>query len=102
MAFTAIPASWLEVGRAIKKSLFTRISDNLDDHETRINGVEAAQEGQAPLQFHVKGVYDSLISADKTNLLKIITRSDIEITDVKLYIDEAGTVGTTEVNMILV
>lgn len=41
MAFTTIPSSWLVVGEAIKQRLFTRIKDDLDDHETRINTLEA-------------------------------------------------------------
>ena len=45
MAFTSIPASAIEVGRAIKKSLFTTIKNNFDDHETRLNLVEAGVEG---------------------------------------------------------
>ena len=30
-----------EIGRAIKKKLFTLIDDNLDDHESRLNNIEA-------------------------------------------------------------
>jgi hypothetical protein len=41
MTFTTINSSSIEVGDAIKKELFDTIKTDLDDHETRINSVEA-------------------------------------------------------------
>lgn len=41
MAFTPINSTSIEVGDALKKELFDLVKTNLDDHETRINSVEA-------------------------------------------------------------
>jgi hypothetical protein len=100
MAFTSIPASAIEVGRAIKKSLFTTIKNNFDDHETRLNLVEAGVEGVQPIIFTVKGNYDLMTTAEKANVAKTSVSSDITITDVVLYIDEAGDAGTTEIDIL--
>ena len=41
MAFTSISSSLLNVGKALKREIFTLIKDNFDDHETRLTNVEA-------------------------------------------------------------
>jgi hypothetical protein len=100
MAFITIPSSAIEVGRAIKKSLFTLIKDNFDDHETRLNLVEAGVEGVLPLVFNVNGNYDLMTTAQKANVVKTVVSADITITDVVLYSNEAGDAGTTEINVL--
>lgn len=100
MPFTTIPSSAIEVGRALKKSLFTLIKDNLDDHETRLALVEAGVAGTQPLIFTVNGNYDLLTAAEKANVAKTTVSADITITDVVLYSNEAGDAGTTEINIL--
>ena len=68
MAFITIPSSAIEVGRAIKKSLFTLIKDNFDDHESRLNLVEAGVEGVLPLVFNVNGNYDLMLTIEIGNI----------------------------------
>jgi hypothetical protein len=41
MAFTSLSNTLIQVGKAVKKEIFQVIKDNFDDHETRINNVEA-------------------------------------------------------------
>ena len=41
MAFSTISSLAIAVGSAIKKELWDKVKDNLDDHETRINQVES-------------------------------------------------------------
>jgi hypothetical protein len=41
MAFTSLSSTLIQVGKALKKEIFQVIKDNFDDHETRINNVEA-------------------------------------------------------------
>lgn len=41
MSYTSISSSSIEVGDALKKELFDLIKGDLDDHETRLNSVEA-------------------------------------------------------------
>lgn len=42
MAFSAIASATIQVGVALKQALFQKISDNFNDHETRIASVEAS------------------------------------------------------------
>lgn len=100
MAFMSIPSAWVEAGKALKESLFLYIKNNFDDHEARIAGVEAAVEGAAPLTMTVHGKYWLLSTTEKTNVVKALVASDITITAVRLYINKAGTSGTTEVNLL--
>lgn len=37
MAFVSIPTSWYAVGKALKRQLFSRIADDLDDLNTRVD-----------------------------------------------------------------
>lgn len=43
MAFTSISSTLINVGKAVKREIFTLTKDNLDDHETRINNLEGGQ-----------------------------------------------------------
>jgi len=46
MGFLTIPSELIQVGKALKKEIFLKTKDNFDDHETRINAVEAGGGGQ--------------------------------------------------------
>jgi len=49
MAFLSIPSSWIEIGRAVKKELFDRISTDLDDIDTRVTAVETSGLNKVPI-----------------------------------------------------
>jgi len=55
MAFTSIPSADIEVGKPTKKSLFTTIKNNEDDHETRINNLESGAGKITIFSFQVVG-----------------------------------------------
>ena len=41
MSFLTIPSTLIEVGKAVKKEIFSLVKGNLDDHEERLSNVEA-------------------------------------------------------------
>lgn len=86
MAFTTIPSTWIEVGKAIKKRLFTRIKDNLDDHETRINGLEAGANKVELFNFEVMGYINNYTAAELTQIGTFRAPSDTTITEAKLIL----------------
>lgn len=43
MAFTSISSTLINVGKAVKREIFTLIKDNFDDHESRLIAVEFQQ-----------------------------------------------------------
>ena len=55
MSFTTIPSTDLEVGKPTKKSLFTTIKNNEDDHETRLNNLEAGAGKVNIFSFQIIG-----------------------------------------------
>lgn len=98
--FDAILDSEIEVGKPLKKSLFTKIQHNLDLHEQRIGDNAAGVAGTLPLILRVNGDYALLTPTQKANVLKTTFGADIIITNIFLYIDEAGTSGTTEIDIL--
>lgn len=40
MAFTSISSTLINVGKAVKREIFTLIKDNFDDHESRLGNLE--------------------------------------------------------------
>lgn len=86
MAFTVIPSSWLNVGEAIKKRLFTRIKDDLDDHETRLNAVEAGINRIDIFNFEVTGYIFNYPAAELVGVGTYKAPQNIIITEVKVII----------------
>ena len=64
MAFTSIVEGTIEVGKAIKKALFTQIKNNFDDHESRINNVEAGAGKVIVADFEVVGYISHYSAAE--------------------------------------
>ena len=86
MAFTVIPTEWLEVGKAIKKRLFTRIKDNLDDHETRIDGLESGANKVEIFNFEVMGFINDYAASELIQIGTYRAANDTTITEVKLIL----------------
>lgn len=60
MAFTTIPSALINVGKAIKKEIFTYVKDNFDDHESRLNTIEAG--GSTSIE-----IFNDLVSVASTD-----------------------------------
>lgn len=86
MAFLAIPDSWLTVGEAIKKRLFTRIKDNLDNHEERINAVEQGVNKVPIFNFEIMGFISNYTAAELTGIATYRAPQNLIITEVKIVL----------------
>ncbi len=86
MAFTTIPASWIEAGKAIKKQLLTRIKDNLDDHEERIDSLEAGANKVEVFNFEVMGYINNYTASELVQIGTFRAASDLTITEAKLVL----------------
>lgn len=94
MAFDAITAAEIAAGKPNTNPLWEKVRGNDDDFESRLADVETAVISQQPLQFDVLG--QGQIGDGK---LFIRVPFNITVTDVKLFIWEAGSVGTTTVDV---
>lgn len=99
MAFTTLPDSLIQVGKAITRTLFkTYVKDNLDDLDTRMTSIE----GSAGKII----IFDDLV-INAAGLGATITGLDIyraasayDLTDAKVYIFTKGSLtGTLEIDI---
>lgn len=86
MAYTTIPSGWIEIGKAIKKQLLTLVKDNLDDHETRLNGLEAGANKVEMFNFEVMGFINDYLASELVQIGTYRAPNDVTITEVKLIL----------------
>lgn len=101
MAFTTIPAAWLDIGDPTKKELFDRIKDNQDDLDSRTSDTEAAVTNETPIIFQVNGKY-WLFATSTLQGATGVTRIpfDIELTSSTLHVVDDGSAGTLTVDVL--
>lgn len=95
MAFLTIPPSWLTVGEAIKKQLFQRIKEDLDDHETRIDSLEGGVNKVVVFNFEVCGFLSNYSASELVGIGTFKAPSNMIITEVKLTILNSSSTPTT-------
>lgn len=91
MAYTSIASSLYQVGKAIKKNLWTLVADNLDDHETRIAAVETIG---TVVDIMDETVYSATTAATLTGVLFYKSKQSIRITKLEIQIYEKGTISS--------
>lgn len=84
MAYVTIPPSWITVGEAIKKRLLTRVKDDLDDHETRINALEGGNTKIDIFNFGVSGYFTHYSTAELKGIGFYQAPSSVIITQAKI------------------
>lgn len=100
MAFTAITTTEIETGKPVAQTTQQKIKDNFDNLDSRITGLETGTNvDYPPLIMKVDGYYGSSTSIPITGILKTTMNFNIEITGARIYIDMAGSVGTTEIDL---
>jgi len=87
MAFTSISSLVIQVGKAIKRELFTNIKDNFDNHETRLNLVET-NASKVPVFEYLILNGSSFSTATGLNYFEATT--SFTITDAYVRIFEKG------------
>lgn len=93
MSFSALTSTEIATGKPTSNSLLTKVKDNFDDHESRIQVVESGGAvTYPPIIMRVNGKYYDLGAT--TGLLKTVTNFDLTITGVRIYVDNAGSSGT--------
>lgn len=94
MSYTAITSGEIATGQPVASTTQTKIKDNFADHESRLQTVEAANSAFPPIIFRVNGPYFVLSSA-----LKTTANFSFDITGVRILIDQAGSAGSTEIDI---
>lgn len=98
MSYISIGSSEIESGKPVTSTTMGKVKDDLDDHESRLQIIESGVgTSYPPLTFSIKGSYS--INGAVTNILKTTTNFSIQITGIRLIIDQAGSSGTTEVDV---
>lgn len=86
MAYSSIPSSWIEAGKALKKRILRTISDNLEDHETRINNVEAGVGKVELFNFEVMGFINNYRASELVQIGTHRAPNNYTITEAKLIL----------------
>jgi hypothetical protein len=94
MAFVPITSGEIASGQPVSTTTQTKIKNDLDDHETRLETLEISISSALPITLRVNGFYGVFNSVLKTTADGALT-----ITGVRLLIDVAGTAGTTEIDI---
>jgi hypothetical protein len=94
--FTTIPSSLINVGKAVKKEIFTLIKGNLDDHETRLNNLEVSSGRQV--------IFNGLISPAAIGIFEGVAyytvTAPLTITEATIQIFEKdGLTGNLEIDI---
>lgn len=98
MAFIPLTTNEIATGNPVANTTQTKIKDNFEDHEARLIAVESGGVvSYPPIVLRVNHYYDQF--GAETGLLKTVTNFAITITGVRLYIDQAGTAGTTTIDI---
>lgn len=98
MPFTALTSTEIASGKPNSSSVFSKLKDNFDNHESRLLVVESGGAvAYPPIIMRVNGYY---AWKNLTNgLLKTTMNFNLTITGVRLIIDTAGSAGTTEIDL---
>ncbi len=100
MAFTTIPTTIIESGDPVVQELFdTYIKDNLDDHESRIIGLEGGSNVVYPPHFwNVTGPYEQSVPLVNCGMIRL--NFNLTVLAGRLLIKTAGSSGTTEIDIL--
>jgi hypothetical protein len=98
MAYTPIPESSIQVGKALKKELFQAVRDSLIDHESRINSLAL---GAAPIEVFNFPILNASSAGSLTGLTYYRALSGFSVTTVQVEIFDKGIVtsGTLSIDV---
>lgn len=98
MAFTSISSTLINVGKAVKREIFTLTKDNFDDHETRINNLEG---GQSRINVFNSDVLIGSFAPTYTGVAYYKASSGFNLTsaNIQIYEKNGVTSGTLEIDI---
>lgn len=91
MAFTSIPSALIQVGKAIRKSLFQYTKDNFDDHESRLAAVEV---NTSFVEMCDETIYSATTAATLTGVFFYKAKQATRVTKVQVQIFEKGAISS--------
>jgi hypothetical protein len=95
MSFVPLTTGEIATGEPVTTATATKIKDNFDDHEERLQVAELSSASYPPIIFRVNGYYNVVSS-----LLKTTNNFDLTILGARILIDIAGTSGITEIDLL--
>lgn len=98
MVYQEITSEETEAGKPTKQELLTKIRNNDIDFDSRLTTVEAAILSQGPIVFEINGPY-ALGGSPQTQVLLHRVQADITLLNARIFVIEAGTAGTLEVDL---
>ena len=102
MSFNPLNTAEIAVGEPVKNTTQTKIKDNLDNLNERIESLEGGSSTTyPPIILRVNGTYGEHgdLQLPANGILKTTLNFNITITGARLIIDEAGVSGTTEIDI---
>lgn len=101
MSWQIINNSEIETGQPVSSSTQSKIKNNLENLQDRITTLEGGGNTvYPPLTFRVNGNYTEDLTSF-VNILKTTTNFNLTITGVRLLIDQAGSSGKTEIDLLV-
>lgn len=97
MSYEQINTSEIETGDPVTADLWEKVKNSLDDHEDRVSDLEAGASAREPLAFYVKGNYSSFGAVTGVAYRRLF--ANITLTGGRLFIIDAGSSGTTQIDI---
>jgi hypothetical protein len=98
MSFTALTSTEITSGKPVTSTTGTKIKNNFDDHEARIQAIEGGSATTfPPIILRVNGPYGQYGAVN--GIIKLTTNFPIVFTGVRILIDHAGSSGITQVDV---
>lgn len=98
-SYVTLNPTEIATGKPVSTTVATKIKDNFDNHEERLESLEGGSAvTYPPIIMRVDGYYADLDGI--TNVLKTVTNFNLTILGIKLYIDIAGTSDSTEIDIL--
>lgn len=98
MSYIPITSDEITTGKPVANTTQTKIKDNFDDHEDRIDALEGGSAvAYPPIVLSVNGYYGDLAAYD--DVCFTTPNFDLTITGIRLEIKGAGSSGTTTIDI---
>jgi hypothetical protein len=91
MAYTPITSTEIEVGKAIRQELFTKIKDSLEDHETRISNLST---GGGKIEVFNADVRIGSFGSTVTGVVYHEVLQDISLIECAIQIFQKGSISS--------
>lgn len=94
MSFDTLTTQEITAAEPVASTMLTKVKNNFDDHEDRIQELEATVTEGLPIIFRVNGYYFA-----KNGVLKSTANSSLTIIGVRILVDVAGSAGILEIDI---